>query len=282
MKITFLGTAAATACPLVFCNCPMCAAGWKQKGKNFRRRSSVMIDDDLLIDLGPDIMPAAFEFGVDMRKIRYWMQTHAHSDHFDAGHLITRWADYASEGTEPLDLVASRETIRQMSKRLSMEEPGASLEKTEWLEKLKLRVHCVRNGDSIELGKRRITAIESAHDIPGGSLLYVISDGDKSFLYATDTVRFTERAMEILKRFRLDAAAIDHTYGPGINGGGHLNADQAAEEIDRLRAEGILKPGGRAFATHISHEGMPPHEELAEYARERGYEIAWDGLSIEL
>ena len=282
MKVTFLGTAAATACPLVFCNCPMCSAGWKQKGKNYRRRSSVMIDDDLLIDLGPDIMPAAFEFDMDMRKIRYWLQTHAHSDHFDAGHLITRWADYASEGIEPLDLVASRETIRQMSERLSMEEPGASLEKTEWLEKLKLRVHCVRNGDNMELGKRRITVIESAHDIPGGSLLYVVSDGNRSFLYATDTVRLTDQAMEVLKGFHLDAVAIDHTYGPGINGGGHLNANQAAEEIGRLRAEGILKPGGRAFATHISHEGMPPHEELAEYARERGYEIAWDGLSIEL
>ena len=282
MKITFLGTAAATACPLVFCRCPMCSAGWKQKGKNFRRRSSAMIDDDLLIDLGPDIMPAAFEFGADIRKIRYWLQTHAHSDHFDAGHLITRWTDYASEGIEWLDLIASRETIRQMSERLSMEEPGASLEKTEWLEKLKLRVHCARNGDSIELGKRRITAIESAHDIPGGSLLYVISDGDKSFLYATDTVRFTDRAMEVLKGFRLDVVAIDHTYGPGVNGGGHLNADQAAEEIDRLRAEGILKSGGRAFATHISHERMPPHEELAEFAREWRYEIAWDGLSIEL
>ncbi len=241
-----------------------------------------MIDDDLLIDLGPDIMPAAFEFGADMRRIRYWLQTHAHSDHFDAGHLITRWADYASEGIEQLDLVASRETIRQMSDRLSLEEPGTSLEETEWLEKLKLQVHCVRNGDSIELGKRRITAIESAHDIPGGSLLYVISEGDKSFLYATDTIRLTDRAMEVLKRFRLDAVAIDHTYGPGINGGGHLNADQAAEEIDRLRAEEILRPGGRAFATHISHEGMPPHEELAEYARKRGYEIAWDGLSIML
>ena len=282
MKVTFLGTAAATACPLVFCNCPMCDTGWRQKGKNFRRRSSILIDDDLLIDRGPDIMPAAFEFGVDIRKIRYWLQTHAHSDHFDAGHLITRWADYASEGIEPLDLAASRETIRQMSERLSLEEYGASLEKTEWLEKLKLQVHCVQNGYSIEFGKRHITAIESAHDISGGSLLYVISEGDQSFLYATDTVRFTERAMEVLKRFRLDAVAIDHTYGPGINGGGHLNADQAAEEMDRLRAEGILKPGGRAFATHISHEGMPPHEELAEYARNRYYEIAWDGLSIEL
>ena len=273
MKITFLGTAAATACPLPFCNCPMCAAGWNRQGKDFRRRASALIGEDLLIDLGPDMMTAAFEFGADIRKIRYWLQTHAHSDHFDAGHLITRWSDYASEGIQPLDLAASRETIRHMSDRLSLEEPGASLEKEEWLERLKIRVHPVSHGDSVVLGNRRVTAVD-------GSLLYVIEEGDKAFLYATDTLRFTDRAMDLLKHFRLDAIAIDHTYGPGVNGGGHLNADEAAEEISRLRREGILKPEGHAYATHLSHEGMPPHEELTAFAREHGYEIAWDGLCM--
>ena len=72
MKIIFLGTAAATACPLVFCNCPMCAAGWKQKGKDFRRRSSALIGENLIIDLGPDVMTAAFKeyTGVTLKKSR--------------------------------------------------------------------------------------------------------------------------------------------------------------------------------------------------------------------
>ncbi|MBR6705073.1 MAG: MBL fold metallo-hydrolase [Clostridia bacterium] len=280
MEVTFLGTAAATACPMVFCSCPMCSAAWKRGEKDLRRRSSALVDGDLIIDLGPDIMTAAFDFGADVRKIRVWLQTHAHSDHFDAGHLITRWTDYAPEGLRPLDLAASPETVRRMSERLSLEEPGASLEKAEWLERLKLRVHPLRHGDSAVLSGRLVTAVESAHD--PGALLYVVSDSETAFLYATDTVRLTDRAMDLLKRFRLDLVAIDHTYGPGIRGGGHLNAEQAAEEIARLRSEGILKPEGLAFATHISHEGMPPHEELTEYARARGYGIAWDGLRIRL
>ena len=280
MRITFLGTAAATAFPLAFCSCPACSAGWERGGKDFRRRSSVVIDEDMIIDLGPDIMTAAFDFGLDLRKIRFWLQTHAHSDHFDAGHLITRWAEYAAEGVRPLDLVASRETILQMSERLSMEEPGASLEKPDWLERLQLRIHPVRHGDSVVIGRRCVTAVESAHDIRGGSLLYVVSEGDKAFLYATDTVRFTDRAMDLLKGFRLDAVAIDHTYGPRINGSGHLNAGQAAEEISRLRSAGILKQEGRALATHISHEGMPPHRDLEAFAMRHGYETAYDGLSI--
>ena len=280
MEVTFLGTAAATACPMVFCSCPMCSAAWKRGGKDLRRRSSALVNGDLIIDLGPDVMTAAFDFGADIRQVRVLLQTHAHSDHFDAGHLITRWSDYAPEGLRPLDLAASPETIRRMSERLSMEEPGASLEKAEWLERLKLRVHPLRHGDSVTLSGRLVTAVESAHD--SGALLYAVSDGAAAFLYATDTVRLTDRAMDLLKGFRLDMVAIDHTYGPGVSGGGHLNAEQAAEEIARLRSEGILKPEGLAFAAHISHEGMPPHSELTEYARSRGYEIAWDGLRISL
>ena len=38
MKITFLGTAAATACPLVFCRCATCQQAWLRGGKDKRRR----------------------------------------------------------------------------------------------------------------------------------------------------------------------------------------------------------------------------------------------------
>jgi len=51
MKLTFLGTAAATAMPLPFCNCNLCRTAKKLKGKNIRRRASIVINDDILIDL---------------------------------------------------------------------------------------------------------------------------------------------------------------------------------------------------------------------------------------
>lgn len=284
MVITFLGTAAATACPLVFCRCQACRRAWTQGGKDLRRRSSVLIDDDLLIDLGPDLMSAAFSCGADVSRIRYCLQTHSHSDHFDAGHLITRIADYATEGTLPLELCASPETLQHMSDRLALEEAGASLLDAEWQMRLNLNVHALRHGDTLTLGGRRITAIESNHDPRDGSLIYAVEEGEKAFLYATDTMRLTDAAWKLFqdRKLHFDLVAIDHTYGPGTPGGGHLCADEAAEEIVRMRAAGILKATGRAFATHISHEGMPLHEELEAYAREHGYEVAWDGLRLTL
>ena len=283
MKITFLGTAAATACPLVFCRCTACRSAWQNGGKDRRRRSAVQIDDDLLIDLGPDVVSAAFDIGADISKIRYLLQTHSHSDHFDAGHLITRLAEYACTDPLPLDLCASPETLRHMSERLAREEDGATLLTEEWQKRLNLTVHPMRHGDSIPLGRRSITAVESNHDPLNGSLLWVIEEGKTAFLYAADTMAFTERAIALFQSrgIRFDAVAIDHTYGPDTPGGGHLSANETALEIARLREEGFLKPGGRAFATHISHEGMPLHEELQKYALARGYEIAFDGLKAE-
>lgn len=284
MKITFLGTAAATACPLVFCRCPACLAAWQHGGKDKRRRSSVLIDDDLLIDLGPDLMSAAFALGADVSRIRYWLQTHAHSDHFDAGHLITRIPDYAARDTLPLTLCASSETLQHMSVRLSCEEHGATLLTPEWQTRLNLTVHAMHHGDQTDLGGRRITAVQSNHDPRGGSLLWVVAQGDAAFLYATDTMAFTDDALALFRDrgFRFGAVAIDHTYGPGTPGGGHLCADEVIRETARLRDAGCLAPGCRVLATHLSHEGMPPHDELSAFAARHGYEIAWDGMTLKL
>jgi phosphoribosyl 1,2-cyclic phosphate phosphodiesterase len=47
-----------------------------------------------------------------------------------------------------------------------------------------------------------------------------------------------------------------------------------------MREEGLMTDQARVFATHIAHEGNPPHPELAGFAARHGYEIAYDGLMI--
>ena len=97
MKISVLGTSAATSMPLAFCNCTVCRQSRELGGKNIRKRSSIIINDELLIDLGPDAINACNMYGIDAGKIKYLLQTHSHSDHFDAGHFVTRWSDYATK-----------------------------------------------------------------------------------------------------------------------------------------------------------------------------------------
>ncbi len=72
MKLFFLGTG---------------AADWPlQKPADyteFRRLSSALVDDVLLIDPGPQVPESLETHGKDVNKIRYIINTHEHGDHFN-------------------------------------------------------------------------------------------------------------------------------------------------------------------------------------------------------
>jgi len=82
------------------------------------------------------------------------------------------------------------------------------------------------------------------------------------------------------QQIQFDLVILDHTYGKDQVGSDHLSANEVVEHACRLRTNGALKPNGRVFATHIAHEGNPPHPELAAVAKQHGYEVAYDGLIL--
>ncbi len=76
MKITFLGTG---------------AADWHierhREVEGFRRNSSCLIDDTLLIDPGSCVPDALETFGKSAEKIKYVINTHKHRDHYNENTL---------------------------------------------------------------------------------------------------------------------------------------------------------------------------------------------------
>ena len=72
MKLLFLGTG---------------AADWDIKSperqEGFRRYTSTLVDGSLLIDPGPCVLEALQTFGADRSKIKYIINTHSHSDHYN-------------------------------------------------------------------------------------------------------------------------------------------------------------------------------------------------------
>ncbi|MGH2398786.1 MAG: MBL fold metallo-hydrolase, partial [bacterium] len=60
MRVTFLGTAAAEGYPNPFCGCENCRAARRAGGRSLRKRAAALINDDLLLDLGPDLISASF------------------------------------------------------------------------------------------------------------------------------------------------------------------------------------------------------------------------------
>ena len=72
MKLLFLGTGAADWIT------PTAMAETSR-----RRCSSALIDDTILIDPGPHVLEALKSFGKDKNQIKYIINTHMHSDHYN-------------------------------------------------------------------------------------------------------------------------------------------------------------------------------------------------------
>jgi len=282
MRILFLGTSAATSFPLAFCRCRVCEKARINKGKDIRKRSSVIINNDMLIDFGPDVITSSNMYNVDLTNVKYILQTHGHSDHFDAGHLITRLKEYAAQNVNHVCLIGSKETVKSLDRRLKVEDPNVDLFDQDWLIRLNIDIKFICSGDNIKIGDYSITAIESLHDINENSLVYIISHKNKSILYGTDLLKISEKAWEILKTCCLDLVILDHTYGKGFNSGGHLDAGQLADIISKMKEEKIIHSNSLVYATHISHEGNDTHDIMERLAAENGYHIAYDGLEIKI
>lgn len=282
MKITFLGTSAATSCPLIFCRCMVCNRARINKGKDIRKRASLLINDDLLIDLGPDVTTSAAMYNIDLTKIKYILQTHGHSDHFDAGHLITRLKEYATENVEHISLFASKETIRTLDMWLKTEEPEADLFDSNWMNRLSMDIKYLRHGECVKIENYLVTPLESLHDISDNSLMYIINYNHKNIMYGTDLLEISDSVWEILRSFKLDLVILDHTYGKGKNAGGHLDSGQVTNIISKMKVEKIIDESSLVYATHISHEGNDIHDVIEKIAINNGYHIAYDGLEINI
>ena len=278
MEITMLGTAA-IGYPLTFCNCENCKKARIHKGKSIRKRASILINDDLIIDLGPDTQTAMTMYDKDMSKIKYLLQTHIHTDHYDAGLITTRIPYMAMQGQPKLEIYADPRCLKIMSEVVAKYE-RADLITEEGSKKLNISSHIINAGEMVKFGKYEVKAIESMHDKTNGSLLYVISEENKIIFYATDTPELTDNALEQLKGLKLDVVIMDHTFGNAQYSYSHLNEKLFIEQINKLKKLEIVDENTLIYGTHISHDGMPYHELAEERAIKNGYHIAYDGMKI--
>jgi len=284
MIITFLGTSAANAFPEAFCKCKNCEQARMLGGFSLRKRSAVLINDDLIIDLNPDIMTASQIHGCSLTNVRYCLQTHPHADHLDLSHLLSRSADYGTIGTPTLNFYASAETLQRASVTFERDLAGYSLLSPNAETWLNLKTHQIEPLQPFTFGNYHVIAFPSNHAPGMGAMLYSIESNGHTIFYGTDTAALFEQTWQAFHLFQIqfDLVILDHTYGPSQPGSDHLSAHQVIEHVHRMRQEGLLKSNSRAFATHIAHEGNPAHPELVEFATKNGYEVAYDGLVLEI
>lgn len=283
MHLQFLGTSASEGYPNAFCHCENCTNARSLGGRSLRKRSAALIDKELLIDLGPDLMSAAIQHDVSLAQIRYCLQTHEHHDHLDPSHLVSRSPFCGVHDTPRLHYYASSGALGHAAKALGRR-ADKGLSDPELADKLNLTVHEVQPFQEFAVGPFQVLSVAAAHAPELTAILYVIEREGRVLFYGTDTGELSPATWDALEAYSrpFNVVVMDHTFGYKGRSSGHMNYEQFLEQIVRLRELNMLADDARIFAQHIGHHSNPPHPELAGFAAQRGYEPAYDGLMVEV
>ena len=102
--------------------------------------SSLVINDDLLVDIGPDIATASFQHQISLAGIGLCLQTHPHTDHLDIGFILARHAEYGTTVSGDLMLGGSDETLHAIDALVRQQSAYGSLFDPKTQSALKLKI----------------------------------------------------------------------------------------------------------------------------------------------
>lgn len=278
MEIFYLGTAAAEGYPGLFCNCPSCVYARKNLPLEMRTRSQVLIDGTLLVDLPPDTYLHAVRTGVDFSAVDTILVTHSHMDHFYPQELLNRGYKYARDMTSPHVTVYGNETVYEVYVE------GLSRElRKEAADTISFRI--VRPFEKFSVGKYTVLSLPAVHTTEEQSLLYAVSDGEKTILYLNDTGDLTEECCAFLAENDVQASlvSIDCTLADREStstSGRHMGFKKNAVVREKLAAYGIVSSGTICVTTHFSHNSDPRRDRMDRLAKEYGCTAAHDGMKI--
>ena len=308
MKLRFLGTSAGECYPALWCDCPNCRYAREHGGRNLRRYSCAVLDDDVMIDLSTHAFMTAMEMGIDMMKRTTLLVTHNHSDHFDPHSLICRIKpvkngvfydtprEYDAERMEGLigprlswvpmlDIYAHSsvyETLHKSNVHLGGYDPNGQNKDGDLFA---IRFHALSRGETVykEAEDLRVTAVTSHHAVPGSCYSYVIQRGGKTLLYACDTGGYDEDMLALLRSFQYDCVVVEGTFGLlKDEDKGHMNLNKNIRMLEDFSEHRLWKGEPRMILTHIAPHGTPPYDLYRGIVEEHGMILAYDGMTVEI
>lgn len=274
MKIRYLGTAAAEGIPALFCSCETCKKARALGGRNIRMRSQALIDDTLLIDLGPDLLASSIRFGIDLTSLQHCLVTHNHEDHFYeySLHYIRR-GGFSTPPENWVFRVYGNCEIIQTVDSISTNSAG------------QLKGICVEPFQPFSVGNYTVTALKALHG-SRDPYVYIIHDGSKTLLYAHDSDIFPDETWEYLKAvgIHFDLVSMDCTEGAmeSIPYQGHMCLGYNRLFRQKLMELGAADEKTVFVSNHFSHNGKDAcYDDYAPQAEKAGILTSYDGMEIE-
>ena len=283
MRLTYYGTAAAEGFPAIFCNCDACNRARAAGGRNIRTRSQAMLDGRLLIDFCPDTAAHVALYGLDLRDVTDCLITHGHTDHLfpdDMSYRRPCYAHFGDNGSKDDDIPVMN-VWGSAASLLRATDYNAFHEDD--LKKI-YRFHTIRPFETVKISGYDVTPLPANHAPGLDAYIYIISDGEKTLLYAHDTGLFTDETDRWLKenRPRFDFVSLDCTCALEEHGGRHMCYTEDIVQRDRLREIGCADGNTVFCLNHFSHNGMATYDEMKETAGKEGFLVSYDTMSVEI
>lgn len=277
MRIQYLGTAAAEGWPAPFCTCNNCQRARKEKGKNYRSRAQVLINDDLLFDFGPDSFYHAMAFDIDLSKIETLLLTHSHMDHFYPLDLILRGVPYAYDRDKNKMTIYGNEKCEAMYQRmLNEEDDSANLTSC-------IDFQPIKAFDAFAAHGYDVLPLKAQHDPRENCLVYSLTDKDgKRLFYGNDTGDITEETWQHIKNLYFDVVSLDCTMGGTPGCASHMGIEENILLKNKMLEAGCADENTKFVITHFSHNGCLLHHELEECVKDTGFIVAYDGMVLDI
>ncbi|MBQ8509086.1 MAG: hypothetical protein IJ493_04180 [Clostridia bacterium] len=281
----FIGTSAGEAIPNPFCRCRVCENARKVGGREIRTRSSFMLDNKNVIDLGADYLTQAFLRGITLDGVENVIFTHMHSDHICYNFLWERHVR-GEGGDHPLHVWLSEEGYHFFTdvylKQKWIGGDGAYCKDVTF--------HPLKFGETVQIGDYTATPLRGNHrtEFDKNSTNYLLEKGDMRLYYALDSGYFLEETFAALAGKKLTTLVMEctnpYTDKPRASEKSpHNDLFLCLRTLDRLYESEAITADTAIYLSHISPFGVT-HAELCDYVTglDKPYRIhvAYDGLEI--
>lgn len=271
MRLRFLGTAAAEGIPALWCSCEYCRKAFELGGRELRHRSGYLLDDDTIIDFGPDFFSQSLACKIDLTKVKRVLITHAHEDHLNPMEFVFRFGTFFSKIESVIEMISSPETFNKMLKSVG-----------EDLASMKINPLRTYGSEWITSGDMQIMGIPADHAAGLWAMIYLIRREGKTILLGHDTGILQESSWELLRGIKLDAAVLECTGGLAVPDlvRGHLGFNTTLRFRDHLAELGCLDSESKVIVTHFSHNARSLHSDLVDAFAPHQIEVAYDGMEL--
>lgn len=261
MKLTFLGTGAADWDINVYDSMP-----------EFRRFSSALVDDALLIDPGPHVFHFADKNGTPdlLCGVRDIIVTHSHADHF-CPETVARLC----EGRD-CTIWCSPECMKVLNAKLGNEAA------------LGIRFRSTEIGKTYDIGEYRVTPLRSNHFATPGEItrVYLIEREGRILFYGCDSAWLPTETWNFLREQPVNVMVMELTCGELATYDWRIFEHNTPEMLQIMltmfRKYNLFAPDVKYYVSHMARTLHGDHASVARLLEPMKVTPAYDGMQIEI